>query len=45
MGYKEDGLMMGTYVFMGTFVVVALTLGEYASYTTKDRSSSGANRR
>ena len=45
MGAKEDGLMTGTYVFMGVFVFFALVLGEYASFTSKDRDASSANRR
>ena len=44
MGVKEQGLMTGTYVFIGVFVVMALALGEYASCTSKDRTASGANR-
>ena len=43
MGVKEDGLMLGTYVFMGAFVVFALILGQYAYWTTKDRAAAGAN--
>ena len=44
MGRKEDGLMLGTYIFIGVFVVAALLIGEYASWTSKDRSASHANR-
>ena len=44
MGKKEDGLLMGTYFFIGIFVVAALLIGEYASWTSKDRTASGANR-
>ena len=44
MGVKEDGLLMGTYVFMGLFIVAALLLGEYSAFNSKDRSASGANR-
>ena len=44
MGVKEDGLMTGTYFFIGLFLVCALLIGEYAAFTTKDRSASGANR-
>ncbi len=45
MGKKEDGLMTGTYFFLGLFALVALSIGEYAACTSKDRSASGANRR
>lgn len=44
MGVKEDGLLMGSYVFIGIFIVGALLLGEYAAFSSKDRSASGANR-
>ena len=44
MGAKEDGLMTGTYFFIGLFLVAGLLLGEYSSFTTKDRSAAGANR-
>ena len=44
MGIKEDGLMTGTYFFTGLFLVSGLLIGEYASFTSKDRSAAGANR-
>ena len=44
MGVKEDGLLTGTYFFIGLFIVAALVLGQYAHYTTKDASAAGANR-
>ena len=43
MGAKEDGLLMGSYIFIGAFVVLALVLGQYAYWTTKDRATAGAN--
>ena len=45
MGAKEDGLLMGSYVFAGAFVVVAITLGQYAYWTSKDRAAAGANQK
>ena len=45
MGAKEDGLLLGTYFFIGLFFVAALILGFYAQFTTKDRSAAGANRK
>ena len=44
MGVKEDGLITGTYFFLGLFGVCGLLIGEYASFTTKDESAKGANR-
>ena len=44
MGVKEDGLLTGTYFFIGLFIIGALIMGQYAHYTTKDRSAAGANR-
>ena len=44
MGVKEDGLLNGTYFFIGILIVFALLIGEYAAFTSKDRSASGANR-
>lgn len=44
MGVKEDGLITGTYFFIGLFLVCGLLIGEYASFTSKDRSAAGANR-
>ena len=44
MGKKEDGLLMGTYFFMGLFAIAALVIGQYAHYTSKDRTAAGANR-
>ena len=43
MGAKEDGLLLGTYVFIGLFVFLAVAIGQYAYWTTKDRSAAGAN--
>ena len=45
MGKKEDGLIMGTLIFIGLFAVCGLILGEYASYTSKQGWECGANRR
>ena len=45
MGVKEDGLLTGTYIFMGICVFFALVLGQYAHYTSKDRSAASANRK
>ena len=45
MGVKEDGLMTGTYFFIGLYIVAALVLGQYAHYTSKDRDAASANRK
>ena len=45
MGVKEDGLLMGTYIFAGIFAVFAIILGQYAYWTSKDRFAAGANQR
>ena len=44
MGVKEDGLLTGTYFFLGLFGICGLLIGEYAAFTTVDKSASGANR-
>ena len=44
MGKKEDGLINGTYFFIGLFVLTAIVMGQYAHYTSKDRTAAGANR-
>ena len=38
LGVKEQGLMNGSYFFLGAFVVVALVLGFYVQCVTKDRA-------
>ena len=45
MGKKEEGLLYGTLIFMGIFVVAALILGEYVRIRTRDKSQSADNRR
>ena len=45
LGVKEQGLVTGSYFFIGAFVVMAIILGEYVACVTKDRSQSGANRK
>jgi len=44
MGRKEEGLLTGSYFFIGMFFVVALVIGEYASCTSRDKKAAGANR-
>ena len=44
MGVKEDGLLKGTYFFIGLYLVAALALGQYAYMTTKDKENANANR-
>ena len=44
MGVKEAGLLTGTYFFIGLFIIGALIMGQYAHYTSKDRSAASANR-
>ena len=44
MGVKEDGLLKGTYFFIGLFLVAAIVLGQYAHITSKERENANANR-
>ena len=44
MGAKEDGLLTGTYYFIGLFVAAAIILGQYVHYRTKDREAASSNR-
>ena len=44
MGQKEQGLLNGTYFFIGLFLVAALMIGQYAHVTSKDRDQASANR-
>ncbi len=41
---KEQGLINGSYFFAGTFVVVALLIGQHAHKTSKDRQLANHNR-
>ena len=43
MGVKEDGLLMGSYIFAGAFLIFAIVMGQYAYWTSKDRDAAGAN--
>lgn len=45
MGVKEEGLKTGTIVFAIVWVVLAIVLGQYVHWRTKDRSQAGDNRR
>jgi hypothetical protein len=44
MGVKEDGLLRGTFFFIGLFVVAAIFIGQYVHIRTKDREQAGDNR-
>lgn len=41
---KEQGLANGTFAFIGIWVLAALTIGQYAHYTSKDRHLANHNR-
>ena len=43
MGVKEQGLMTGTYFFLGLFLVAALLIGEYAAFTTVNKKNGAAH--
>ena len=45
LGPKEQGLVNGSYIFLGAFFVVAIILGQYVHCVTKDRAQAGANRK
>ena len=44
-GKKEQGLINGSYMYLGAFFVVAIILGQYVHFATKDRSQASANRK
>ena len=44
-GVKEQGLINGSYMYLGLFIVAALILGQYVHFATKDRSQATANRK
>jgi len=45
MGVKEDGLKTGSIVFACIWVVLAIVLGQYVHWRTKERNQAGDNRR
>lgn len=45
MGSKEAGLLTGTFVFFGMFILAAVIIGQYVHFRTKDRSQADDNRK
>ena len=44
LGKKEQGLVNGTYMALGAFIVFAIIIGQYVHCVTKDRAQASANR-
>ena len=45
MGKKEQGLLTGSIIFLGIFVVTAILLGQYVFIRTKDTTQKADNRK